>query len=308
MISLFAPAKLTLGFKVTGLREDGYHFIDSEMTMLSYGDLITVRALFDRASSKASNFKVDDPCGLSKFGFDFGQVPTGSSNLLDKVASLFELGLEATISKRIPVGGGLGGGSADAGALGRYLWSIDSELRFASIDDYVARLAKFGADIPVCFLGGRSRVSGIGDVVSILSPTTGVQGAEVGRCFTLFMAPITISTPEVYRSYDRGDSFDFEEGQFSNDLEGPALSISPRLVNFRRSIEETFSITPSLAGSGSTYFVSGHVLDRISDKQTALTKNCDLDGVRMAYFSDIYDPSNLYLACECVEVQLGEPI
>lgn len=306
MISIFAPAKLTLGFQVTGRRSDGYHLIESEMTMVDYGDDIELMAFFNRDHSRTTKVTVDDPLGLSKIGFNFGLVPTGPGNLLDKVASLYGKGVEARILKRIPVGGGLGGGSADAGALARYLFLSDDVDPARPIEDFISELAELGADVPVCFYGQRAFVHGIGDQVEVVKSKIDGEDDNNRRKFTLFLAPISVSTPEVYRFFDLGRSIDAEVGEFPNDLEGPALALSPALQSFRRSIASIFSVTPSLAGSGSTYFVSGHVIDRSHLAQRGFGEYGDRNGLRIVSFPDVSDASINYLACECSEFQVNQ--
>ncbi|MDA8025533.1 MAG: hypothetical protein M0T78_03180 [Actinomycetota bacterium] len=303
MSFIFAPAKLTLGFRVTGIRSDGYHLIESEMTMVNFGDDIEVVEVFDRTAGKRSHFEVMDPENMSKFGFGFRQVPTAEDNLLDKVASIFGKGLKARINKRIPVGGGLGGGSADGGALARLLWSAERELAGLSIEEMVTKLAKLGADLPVCFFGRRSYVSGIGEVLSFPDGPPPIAL----RKFTLFLAPISISTPAAYSAFDEGNRVTVASGEFQNDLEGPALAISGRLRSFRETIEKRFGVTPSLAGSGSTYFVSGHVLDQLLVEDLSKSSNAkgQQDGVRCMPFSDINDQAMSYLAWQCEEIELN---
>lgn len=300
MSFIFAPAKLTLGFQVVGHRSDGYHLIDSEMTMVNFGDDIELGEVFEKNEERSSRIEVLDPNALGRYGFDFSQVPTGRDNLLDKVASIFHKSVDARIHKRIPVGGGLGGGSADAGALARLFVSIGY-----GNEDLILKLTKLGADIPVCFFGRRSKVGGIGEVVTFIDSDREASVGSSRRKFTLFLAPISVSTPEVYRAFDEGNSQKVISGDFSNDLEGSALALSPALRSFRATIEQRFAVTPSLAGSGSTYFVSGHVIDSISDGFPVLdaVSASQVHESRMIAFSDIYDNSVSYLALECVEIQ-----
>ncbi len=306
MNQIFAPAKLTLGFRVVGQRSDGYHLIDSEMTMVSFGDSIEVLDLFPRHDGRTSKFEVVDPLGLSRFGISFAAVPTGSDNLLDRVAALFDVGIYARLQKRIPVGGGLGGGSADAGALTRYLISTFHESSNLDRTNLIFELSKLGADIPVCFLARRAHVSGIGEIVE---PLEGPQQGEDRhlREVTLFLAPISISTPAVFRAFDEAKKIDIVTGHFANHLEGPALAVSPALRSFRESIEKRFSVAPSLAGSGSTYFTVGHVIDQmVRDEREFISVDFgDEDEFRIVTFPDVNDRSIIYLACECREVQLG---
>jgi 4-diphosphocytidyl-2-C-methyl-D-erythritol kinase len=103
-----------------------------------------------------------------------------------------------------------------------------------------------GADVPFCVAGGRSRVSGIGEVVSPLP--------LVDRVFTLLTPPFGVSTPAVYAAWD---ALGGPTADGPNDLEPAALSVEPRLAEYRDRLGSATGQTPVLAGSGSTWFVEG---------------------------------------------------
>ena len=98
-----APAKLTLSLRVVGRREDGYHLLDAEMVTVNLTDSL--------------QFRPGD--GLRVSGPAAARVPRGRANLI--IAALAAVGRRVQVSlvKRIPVGAGLGGGSADAAAVGQ---------------------------------------------------------------------------------------------------------------------------------------------------------------------------------------------
>jgi 4-diphosphocytidyl-2-C-methyl-D-erythritol kinase len=137
--------------------------------------------------------------------------------------------------KRVPTGGGLGGGSADAAAV----------LRWAEVDD-LAIAEALGADVPFCLRGGRAQVGGIGESVTPLPYQE--------RTFTLLTPPFGCSTPHVYKIWDEmgGPTADGP-----NDLEPAALAVEPLLARWRDQLGEATGETPVLAGSGSTWFVEG---------------------------------------------------
>ena len=158
------------------------------------------------------------------------------SNLVSR--ALVAVGRSASVElvKRIPAGAGLGGGSADAAAILR--WAGCS-----SVDVAVG----LGADVPFCLLGGgRARVSGVGEVVEVLP--------DVDAVFTLLTPPLHVSTPAVYREWDRLGG---PVGAAGNDLEPAALSVEPRLAEWRDRLGEATGEAPRLAGSGGTWFVEG---------------------------------------------------
>jgi 4-diphosphocytidyl-2-C-methyl-D-erythritol kinase len=223
-VRLVAPAKLTLSLRVTGVRDDGYHLIDAEMISLDLADELIIAAA---PHGSASAITMDGPhaAGLS----------SGPDNLVARALQAAGRSAEVVVVKRIPHGGGLGGGSADAAAV----------LRWAGVDD-VALAARLGADVPFCLRGGRARVRGIGDVLEPLP---------------FLECTVTLATPDfgcdtaaVYRAWD---DLGGPTAEGPNDLEPAALAVEPRLAAFRDRLGDDTGETPVLAGSGSTWFVPG---------------------------------------------------
>lgn len=216
-----APAKLTRTLRITGVRDDGYHLIDAEMVTLDLADELEI-----------------DPAGrgLSASGPFAGGMPLGDDNLVARALRLVGRSAAVHLVKRIPHGGGLGGGSADAAAV----------LRWAGYDDLVGA-SRLGADIPFCLRGGRARVRGIGEIVDPLPP--------VALDLTLVVPPLAVSTPAAYRAWDDlgGPCADGP-----NDLEPAAIAVVPALAAWRDRIAEIAGCAPVLAGSGATWFVDGH--------------------------------------------------
>ena len=106
--------------------------------------------------------------------------------------------------------------------------------------------AGLGADVPFCLVGGRARVTGIGERVEPLPFEP--------RTFTLLTPPVHCSTPAVYRAWD-GLGGPTADGP--NDLEPAALVVAPELAEWRDRLGDATGQTPVLAGSGSTWFVEG---------------------------------------------------
>jgi 4-diphosphocytidyl-2-C-methyl-D-erythritol kinase len=214
-----ALAKLTVSLKVVGLREDGYHLLDAEMVTLDHADVVTIT----------------DGDALSIGGPAAAGVPSGAGNLVVTALALHGRRAAVHVDKYIRPGGGLGGGSADAAAV----------LRWAGCGD-LAVAARLGADVPFCVLGGRARVTGIGEAVEPLP--------VVARSFTLCTPPFGVSTPAVFRAWDAlgGPVVDGP-----NDLEPAALMVEPRLAEWRDRLAQATGAEPVLAGSGSTWFVEG---------------------------------------------------
>lgn len=229
MSELFwAPAKLTVSLRVVGRRTDGYHLLESEMVTVDLAD----RLRFE-----------EGPTSLSMHAARRARaeaISLGGDNLVLRALAL--LGREARIEldKQIPVGGGLGGGSADAGAVLR--WGGGVSYRAA---------ATLGADVPFCMVGGRAMVGGIGEEVSPL--------AFESRAFTLLVPPIFVDTASVYRAHDGlVDGSDPTARDEVNDLTAAAIAVEPRLARWRDRFAAASEQRPRLAGSGSTWWIDGH--------------------------------------------------
>ena len=218
-VQLRAHAKLTLSLRVTGVRHDGYHLIDAEMVSLDLCDDLEV-----------------DPDGDGLTVVRDGVEEPGQPDDLVLMA-LRAAGRRAGVrlTKRIPAGAGLGGGSSDAAAI----------LRWAGVTDPQVA-ASIGADVAFCLRGGRARVGGIGEQLSPLE--------HEPRTFTLLTPPLHCSTPVVYR---RWDELGGPVGEHGNDLELAALAAYPELEAHRDELARRTGLRPRLAGSGSTWFVEG---------------------------------------------------
>ncbi|MFN8022208.1 MAG: 4-(cytidine 5'-diphospho)-2-C-methyl-D-erythritol kinase [Acidimicrobiales bacterium] len=224
-VTVEAPAKLTRTLRITGVRDDGYHLIDAEMVTLELADTLTI-----------------DPAGagLSADGPFSAGMPLDDSNLVAKAMRLAGVSAHVHLHKRIPHGGGLGGGSADAAAVLRWAG-------FGAADADLVAASRLGADIPFCVRGGRARVRGIGEVLDPI-PTVELD-------LTLVVPPLAVSTPAAYRAWDElgGPTADGP-----NDLEPAAIAVVPELARWRDRIAEVCGVRPTLAGSGATWFVEGH--------------------------------------------------
>jgi 4-diphosphocytidyl-2-C-methyl-D-erythritol kinase len=216
-----AAAKLTLSLRVTGVRADGFHEIDAEMVSLDFCDELRI-----------------DPAGdsLTVDGRFAAGVSGDGANLVARALQLVGRRAGVHLTKNVPHGAGLGGGSSDAAAI----------LRWAGFDDLIAA-SRLGADVPFCMIGGRARVTGIGEIVTPLE----FRALDV----TLVVPPLYVSTPAVYRAWDALPA-ERRRGE-CNDLEGAACVVEPRLVEWKQRITEACGATPTLAGSGSTWFVEG---------------------------------------------------
>lgn len=228
-LRLEAPAKLNLGLRVTGRRDDGHHELDSIFVLLELAD----RLLLMPGCS-----------GLRVEGEGAGGVPVDGRNLawrglvagLDAAPDLACLALE----KRIAAEAGLGGGSSDAAAawrLGRAWRGLPDR---ASAEE-LGQLSAIGADVPFFASGlAAARVRGIGER---LDPVP-AEAHEV----VLVLPPFGLSTAEVFAELRRD-----EWGTADNDLLGPACRLRPELVEVLDAVRRSGG-EPRLTGSGSTVY------------------------------------------------------
>ncbi|WGL16444.1 4-(cytidine 5'-diphospho)-2-C-methyl-D-erythritol kinase [Microbulbifer bruguierae] len=149
---LTAPAKLNLMLRILGRRADGYHELQTIFQLLDYGDTLTFRA------NTSGEIQLDCP------GVDL----PAQDNLIFRAACLLRqqagkpaLGATISVSKVLPAGGGIGGGSSDAATtlLGlNHLWQCDFDL------DTLAELGRqLGADVPVFVRGHSAFAEGVGE-------------------------------------------------------------------------------------------------------------------------------------------------
>jgi 4-diphosphocytidyl-2-C-methyl-D-erythritol kinase len=243
-----APAKLTLSLRVLGVRPDGFHELD---------------ALCVRASAPADTVTVTPAhpgtgITLTLAGPTTAGLPTDATNLAVVAATRAgadDVAIE--VSKEIPAGGGLGGGSADAAAVLLALEELAERRRSPNELDAVA--AAVGSDVPVCLRTGLVWMRGRGEIVVPAGPAPDLA-------LVVVTPPFGCSTPAVYRTWDglggpRGETQPAPAAlaghlaELGNDLEPAALAVEPRLGELRAALLAITGRRPLLAGSGSSYVV-----------------------------------------------------
>jgi len=233
-VVLVAAAKLTLSLRIVGVRQDGYHLIDAEMVSLDLADTIDV----------------SPGTGVTYLRGSTGEpIDLGEGDLVSDALALTGERVAVVVTKHIPAGAGLGGGSSDAAAI----------LRWAGVTD-PGSAASIGADVAFCLVGGRARVGGTGELVRPLPP--------LEATYTLLTPPLHVATPVVYR---RWDELGGPTGQGDNDLEPAAVDAYPELLRWRDLLGEATGVTPALAGSGGTWFVPGEFATTLGGVATVVT-------------------------------------
>ena len=183
-----ARAKLNLFLQVGERRDDGYHEIKSVMQSLELYDELYFRRT-DGAGGRVV-VRCNDTC-----------VPSGGENLVCKAIEAFEehthamgsSGVDVLLNKRIPIGAGLGGGSADAAATLLAMNQIfELEMPVETLMDIGARI---GSDVPFCIQGGTALAMGRGEMIKRLDPLPPFQ-------VVLASTGEEVSTRDVYESFD----------------------------------------------------------------------------------------------------------
>lgn len=187
-VRLNAAAKINLTLDITGIRDDGYHTLESVMQTVSLYDTVYVKS--------TNSGKID----LAVVGAPF--IPSDARNTCHKAAKLFfetcgrEIpGVEIRVKKNIPSAAGLGGGSADAAAVLRGLECIYGKYP----GDIFELAAKIGADVPFCLAGGTKMCRGIGEIMTPISIKNSLY-----RNLHLVIAKNArgLSTPFMFSQYD----------------------------------------------------------------------------------------------------------
>ena len=193
-----APAKLNLFLHITGRREDGYHWLQTVFQLLDYSDEITLAHRNDGVIKRVKGLE---------------HVPE-ESDLCIRAAKLLQketqstFGVDLSIEKRLPIGGGIGGGSSDAATVLHglnTLWGCDLNT------SHLAKLGlQLGADVPVFVEGYSAWAEGVGES---LTPVTLAE-----KWFMVIHPNISVSTAEIFA--DKALTRDCETITIARFLEG----------------------------------------------------------------------------------------
>ena len=277
-LRLLAPAKINLHLRVGPRRSDGFHPLLTWMATIGLFDSLSLTLDFTRNRSDGVVMSSDDP-----------SLPCDHRNLVVKAANLFREerpsmpAVSIHLEKRVPAGGGLGGGSSDAAStlLGlNRLWvktvgeavastraaqrAVEGTEELRGLCEMASRL---GSDVPFFLYGPSSICKGRGEAVRPIG------GPERAKWVTLVLPPMAMPTADVYRRFDamnlgREQDIEREPGwdewvklgsrsllaQLVNDLEPPAFALRPDLGELRTAIERSLDRPVRMSGSGSSLF------------------------------------------------------
>lgn len=213
----FAPAKINLFLHVTGRRADGYHLLQTAFRLLDYGDDI------DIAINQSGEITHANP---------LPGVPV-ESDLVIRAARLLQaesgtaLGCTIRVEKRLPMGGGLGGGSSDAATVLmalNHLWGLSF-----TREQLQALGLRLGADVPFFIFGRDAFAEGVGEQLQAL--------ALPEQCYLVLIPPVSVPTAEIFSSPGLTRNSKpiimaaFPSSQVRNDLEAVAKEKYPIIAD-----------------------------------------------------------------------------
>lgn len=252
MIRVEAPAKVNLSLQVGSVERSGFHPLDSLVQTIDWQDELSVQWWED---------DVLEITGAADLAGGSAEIPSGADNLIWKAAEAFwqshsgvrRQSMRVLLNKQIPTAAGLAGGSADAAAT---LVALAGLTRRPIDHDGVAAI---GSDVPFALLGGTARMEGYGERLTSVPPLAD---------FSLVVAvpPVTLSTPAVYREWDRldGPAGPAIKGRsvppslrgfdLVNDLYRAAISLAPELVDHRAHLMSIWGREVAMSDSGPSLF------------------------------------------------------
>lgn len=258
-LTVFALAKINLYLHVTDKLANGYHTLDSLISFADIGDEIIIEPAQD------FQFEITGPFSAALKGNDIAAGPDSSNLAVKAVWGLSRLiekapSLHMRLVKNLPLGAGIGGGSADAAAVLWGLleyWSLPKNL--SGLDDLMLKL---GADVPVCFACEPCRVQGIGDILK--SPPALPEAPVVlvypgkpchtAKIFNHMKASFSLPAdlPEIITSFEMLCDV---LSRTTNDLTQAAMDSVPDIKNVLQALDAQPGCALSrMSGSGSSCF------------------------------------------------------
>lgn len=233
-----AFAKINLALHVRRRREDGYHELETVFAFVDAGDTLSI------ARSPRDEFRM-----VGEFA---SQLTDIFDNIVMKALTALPRseGWAVTLEKNLPVAAGLGGGSADAGAVFRLV-----EREYGLPNDWNARAAKLGADVPACVASRACIGRGTG---TDLEP---VHNELAGAPVLLVNPRVPLATGPVFKAWDGVDRGPLPDGDLRtvalegrNDLEASASSLCPLIAEVLEALRGTSAWLVRMSGSGATCF------------------------------------------------------
>jgi len=235
-----APAKLNLMLRVVGRRADGYHLLQTVFRFIDWCDVVSLTVRHDGVIARRNDV-AGIPAALD--------LTVRAANLL-KTATATALGADIELEKRLPLGGGVGGGSSDAAtallALNQ-LWGTQltrAELQALALD--------LGADVPAFVYGSNAFAEGIGERLTAVDLPA--------AWYLVLVPPVAVPTARIFAHPElKRDSIPiriqgFSAGQAGNDLEAVVCREFPEVGRYLDALRR---VAPAwVTGSGGCVFAS----------------------------------------------------
>jgi 4-diphosphocytidyl-2-C-methyl-D-erythritol kinase len=257
-----APAKINLFLHITGQRTDGYHTLQSVFQLLDFYDTIQLKPTKNSDIKRVNEIKgvpaSQDLCALA-------------ASALQKFTDC-KLGVEYYVDKRIPMGGGLGGGSSDAATVLlalNHLWQLD-----LSRQELMQIGLTLGADVPVFIFGQNAWAEGIGEQLTAI--------ALEPNYYVVLTPPIHVSTAQIFANSRLTKDTkplkiaDFSDGaylrDFRNDLEKGVCEEFPAVATTLKWLSQFGEAR--MSGSGASVFVAVNSEQKADEILAQKPANC----------------------------------
>ena len=255
-IELKAYGKINIGLDVIRKREDGYHDLDMIMqTVGVYDDLIISR------KDGTQTYEIEVSTDADVLPNDKGNLAFMAAKVLMEAYDI-KAKVKIHINKRIPIAGGMAGGSADCAAV---LRGVNQLFQLGLTDEQLQEYGvKLGADVPYCIVGGTKRAQGIGEILTDL-PTP-------PKCYVIIAKPDAfVSTKFVYshirpaqienhpdidgiiESIKAGDLYGMCE-KIANVMEDVTIPEYPIIQKVKDILKSNGAVNALMSGSGPTVF------------------------------------------------------
>lgn len=245
--TFLAPAKINLFLHITGQRADGYHTLQTVFQLLDFYDTLHIKST---QNSEIKRINEIDGVPASQC-----LCALAASALQQKTGCKF--GVEYMVEKRIPMGGGLGGGSSDAATMLlalNHLWQTG-----LSREELMQIGLSLGADVPIFIFGQNAWAEGVGEILSpinlpekyyvVLTPPAHVSTAQIFANSTLTRD----TKPLKIADFSRDANLDSKSGAFKNNLEAVVCKEFSAVANTLKWLSQFGQAR--MSGSGASVFV-----------------------------------------------------
>lgn len=273
-LKIQSPAKINLYLEITGKRSDGYHNLETVFQEVSLQDDISLEKRHSPGITLSSNSK---------------DIPCDGRNLVHRAAEAFlkeahiQAGLHIHIEKRIPVAGGMGGGSSNAASVLTGLEKLFDAKLEKSLQHSIAR--SLGADVPFFLQGGTAFGKGIGDELEpincrekfhilLVNPNFKIATAEVYKGFKLDLTEVKSGISLMRCALEDGNPGILGKHLF-NRLEDVVFLKFPELKTVKDSLIYSGALGALMSGSGSTFFALADSSEAVLKLQKHVKKDFD---------------------------------